>query len=40
MNSSLKKIVVEAMDKQWTKRAKDMVMVYANNSSVELMDWL
>ena len=40
MNSALNKIVVAAIDNQWIKGAKDMVMGYANNSFVELMGWL
>ena len=40
MNSALKKIVVADINDQWIKRAKDIVMGYANMSIVELMDWL
>ena len=40
MNNSFKKIIVAAINKQWIKGAKDMVMGYANKSFVELMDWL
>ena len=40
MDSYLKKIVVTAITKQWIKGAKYMVMGYAYNSFVELMNWL
>ena len=40
MNSALKKTVVVAIDEQRIKRAKDVVMGYANKSFVEVMDWL
>ena len=40
MNSPLKKIFVAAIDHQWIKGEKDMVMGYENKSFVELMDWL
>ena len=40
MNRALKKIVVTAIDKQWIKVAKYMVMGYAKNSFVEMMDWM
>ena len=38
MNSALKKIFVMAIDKKWTKGAKDMIMGYANKSFVELLE--
>ena len=38
MNSALKKIVVAASNNQWLKRAKDLVMGYANKKFVELVD--
>ena len=40
MNSALNKIIVAAIDYQSIKGAIDIVMVYANNSFVELIDWL
>ena len=40
MNNSLNKIVIAAIDNQWIKGAKYMVMGYANNSFVELVDWI
>ena len=40
MNSALKKIAVAAIDKQWIKGGKDMVMGYTNKPFVDLMDWL
>ena len=40
MNSSLNKIIVADIDKQWTKEAKEMVVDYTNKYLVELMDWL
>ena len=40
MNSALKKINAAAIDDQWIKGEKNMVMEYANNSLVELMYWI
>ena len=40
INRSLKKITVIEIDDQCLKGAKDMVMVFANKSFVELLDWL
>ena len=40
MNIDLNKIVVAAIDKQWTKWAKDMVMGYARKPFVKIMDWM
>ena len=39
MNSALKKIMLSAIDDQWLKGTKDLVMGYANKMFVELMDW-
>ena len=40
MNSSLRKIVVAAIDDQWLKGAKYLVMGYTNKTFVELFYWL
>ena len=40
MNSALKKIVVTSIDNQWIKGTKYMVMGYAKNSFIELMECL
>ena len=40
MNSALKTIVFAAIDDQWIKEGKDMVMGYANKTFVELMGWI
>ena len=40
MNIALKKIFIAAIDNQWIKGTKYMVMGYSKKSFVELMDWL
>ena len=40
MNIALNKIGVAAINDQWIKEEKDMVMSYTNKLFVELMDWL
>ena len=40
INSSLNKMVVAAIDDQWLKGAKDLMMGYSNKTFVEIMDWL
>ena len=37
MNIYLKKIAVTAIDDQWIKESKDMVMEYSKKSFVEIM---
>ena len=39
MYSTPKKNVAVSIDDQWIKGARDMVLGYANNSFVQLMDW-
>ena len=39
MKSALKKIMVVAIDNQWLKCAKDLIMGYIKKASVELTDW-
>ena len=40
MNSALNKIVVAAIDDQWNKGGKYIVMGWANKYFVELMYWI
>ena len=40
MNSTLKKIFIAAINEQWIKWAKDMVVRYANKYFVEMMNWI
>ena len=40
MNSALKKKTVAAINNQWIKGSKDMVMGYANKYFFKLMDWI
>ena len=40
MNSSLKKIVVTAINEQWLKGANKLLMGYADKTFLEQMDWL
>ena len=40
MNIALKKIFIAAIDDQWIKGTKYMVMGHSKRSFVELMDWL
>ena len=40
MNIFLKKIVVAAINNQWLKGAKDLILEYANKTFLELMYWL
>ena len=40
MNSALDKIVLTAIDNQWIKGEKDMVMLNSKKSFVELVDWI
>ena len=39
-NSTIKEIFVTAIDKEWIKGAKEMVMGYTNKSFVKVMDWM
>ena len=39
MYSTPKKNVAVSINDQWIKGARDMVLGYANNSFVQLMDW-
>ena len=40
MKSAVKKFFVWAIDKQWSKGAKYMVMGYAKKSFVNILDWM
>ena len=40
MNSELKKMAVSAINNQWIKGAKNLVMGFANKTFMERMDWL